>query len=123
MSVMDLLWERASQMLFVSREDFERGLEGWSMEVVEVRGVPAYVFVTRGPEFHFHSLGNFNSLRLKEFGIAIQKLIDQHGYAETRTPRHETTQRRVNERFGFFQVGEDDLDVHFRIERINRPCR
>jgi hypothetical protein len=119
--MIDAMWAAKPDLLFVEREDFARSLDDWDLEPVEVDGVVAFVFVIRGPEFHYHSLGTGKRQPLKRARERIGRQIAEHGYATTRTPKGDACQQRVNEMFGFAKTGEDELDVHYRIERM--PCR
>lgn len=117
--IADRLWEGASEILFISKDEFLRSLEGWQSEPVYCDGELAFVFFIKGPEFHFQSLSKRHLVLLMKMSRErLQKLIDIHGYALTRTPKMDTRQHSFNRAFGFSPVGEDEFDVCYRIETL-----
>lgn len=116
MSLVDLLWDKACENLYISREEFERSLDGWSIKPILLEGEEIGAALRRGTEFHFALFKKRvipRSLVVKVF----MPQLDEFGYLTTRTPRHEERQQRFNERFGFVQVGGDDLDIYYRLDR------
>lgn len=123
-SIVDLLWDKVEPVLYISKDQFVDSLEGWEIEPLVVEGEIAFVILTRGPEFHFDSLRTGHKIPLSRIRETIERLIATHGYAETRTPREDFKQRRVNVLFGCERVGEDEYDIHYRLEKIGRRiCR
>src|SRR5215207_5462171 len=121
----DLLF--AETPLFITREQFEQSLEGWTLDpVLRADGSIGIIFVSRGPEFHFAKFGadiQASREHLKKYPGA---LIAEHGYALTKTPKTAVRQQRFNERLGFYRVGEDDWDIHYRIDHLRMkesPCQ
>lgn len=113
----ELVWERASEFLFnVSREDYLRDLEEWTLELIECQGRPAFIWAQRGPEFHLLKLFEDHcTVPLRRYRERLRAVIEEHGSVFTRTPRHEKKTRFFNELMGFHVVGEDHLDVHYRM--------
>lgn len=104
--------------LFYTREQFERTLDGWQIhEVYGASGI-AGVVITRGPEFHFAKWDPAYQVSRADLRRWPGELIEQHGYAITRTPKYDKRQQRFNERLGFERVGEDEYDIHYRITRL-----
>ncbi len=116
--MLDLLWEHRHPLLFVSKEVFAKALEGWDIRPVEIAGVLAFITLQNGPDFHFQSLGTGHQLSRAMILTFVQAIIDQHGYATTKTPKEAQRQHRFNRLFGFEVVGEDEFDIHYRIERL-----
>ena len=117
MDLVGALWEHSP--LFVSREEFERTLDGWTLEPVhDAAGEVAVIFVVKGPEFHFCKLDETYQATREILRRYPGELIARHGYALTRTPKEDRRQRRFNERLGFYAVGEDEHDVHYRIDKL-----
>lgn len=120
----DLLF--ACTPLFLTREQFEQTLDGWEIDpVLRADGSIAAVFVVKGPEFHFAKFDGLHASRahLKKYP---GELIAQYGYALTKTPKTDTRMQRFNERLGFYRVGEDDWDIHYRIDQLRKkepPCQ
>jgi hypothetical protein len=114
----DRLWEKAEPVLYITKEEFLKSLEGSYIEPIEIDGELAFATLQKGPLFHFHSFGTKRQISLKMIRAFLQKIIDQYGYAETRTPKDDERQHRFNTILGFKQVGEDEFDTHFRIERL-----
>jgi hypothetical protein len=119
--VIDKLWEKAEPTLFISKEQFIASLDGWTIEGLEIDGELAFVGMQKGPEFHFQNFGAKHRITMKMAKAYLQPLITQYGYVMTRTPKDDARQHRFNRRFGFEITGEDEFDVHYRLERI-RPC-
>lgn len=118
MSVIDRIWEQAEPLLFISKEEFVRNLDGWEIEPVEIDGTVAFATMTKGPAFHCHSFETGQAIPLHMLKAFVQKIIDQYGYATTKTPHEAEKQHRFNRIFGFKKVGEDEFDVHYRIDKI-----
>lgn len=118
-AAIDLLWEQARERLFITREQFEQGLQGWHIDPVEnERGTIAAVFVSRGPVFHFAKFDKALRCTKAHLRKYPGELIQRHGYAFTTTPKDDTRQIAFNKRIGFFVVGEDEHDYHMRIEKL-----
>jgi hypothetical protein len=116
-TVLDLLWERDSEILYISREEYMEALAGWNVESVYGPNGIAAAFVSRGPEFHFLKFDDTLQATREHLRKYPGSLIAKHGYALTRTPKDDARQRRFNQRLGFVVVGEDEFDFHLRIER------
>jgi hypothetical protein len=115
-ALLDLLWEDSP--LFVTREAFEKGLEGWDLHDLHGPTGVAIIFVVKGPEFHFCKCDPAYQVTREDLRQWPGSLIERYGYAETRTPKDDTRQQRFNQRLGFVQVGEDEQHVHYRITRM-----
>lgn len=113
--------------LYLSREEFEQTLEGWTIDpVLRDDGSIGIIFVSKGPEFHFAKFGT----DIQASRAILQKypgeLIATHGYALTKTPLTDRRQQRFNERLGFYRIGEDQFDVIYRIDQLRKkepPCQ
>ncbi len=103
----------------VSFLEFAMSVEGWDVRPAFRNGKMVAVLKFQGPEFHFHSFGNYSFTRQDMRDEIFQPLWDQFGYARTRTPKTDTRQQRFNERFGFYRIGEDDHDIHYQIYKRN----
>lgn len=117
-NLIDLLWNDAREALYITKEEFVQNLQGWTIEPVSIDGRVAFITLTNGPQFHFQTLRSGQRISMKMIRTFLQKIIDEHGYAETRTPKEDTRQRRFNERFGFKIVGDDEYDVVYRIDGL-----
>lgn len=117
-AIRDRLWEKAEPSLYISKDEFLYWLDGWDIEPVEIDGELAFVTLRKGPLFHFESFGTKRLISPKMIRAFLQKIIDEHGYAETRTPKGDKRQHRFNLAYGFQIVGEDELDTIFRIEKL-----
>lgn len=122
--LVETLWQRAQEKLYITREQFVASLEGWTIEPIEVAGETAFVTLRRGPEFHFSSLETGHRIPLGVIRARLAGIIAEHGYALARTPKDDRKQRRVNEFFGARIVGEDTFDVHYRLDSLKgeAPC-
>lgn len=114
MDIIGRLWEDSP--LFLTRAEFERTLQGCDIEPVEEDGRAIGCFLVKGPEFHY---AKFDATPVGKRHLArLAALIEQHGYAVTRTPKDDRRQCRFNEKLGFVKVGEDELDITYRIEKM-----
>lgn len=116
--LLDLLWQDA--LVFVTREEFDKTLDGWDLEPIEQNGKTAVIFTVKGPEFHFSKLDPAFQCTRETLRRYPGELIAQHGYALTRTPKDDQRQLRFNRRLGFYPVGEDEHFVHLRIDQLRR---
>lgn len=115
--LMGRLW--ADSPLFLTREEFEKSLEGWTLDPIrDAAGNAAVLFVVNGPRFHFAKFDPAYQAGREILRKYPGELIERYGYALTSTPKEDARQRRFNERLGFFQVGEDEHDIHYRIEKL-----
>lgn len=120
----DLLWEKASTVLYVTKAQFLASLEGWTITPVEHAGELVVITVTKGPELHFQALGK--PIPMAVVRSIVGTILEQHGHVVVRTPKTEPRQQRFNRAIGFVQTGEDDYDIHFRMDRFRErsaPCQ
>jgi hypothetical protein len=113
--------------LYLSREEFVKSLEGWTLDPVEVGGQVIGCFVVRGPEMHFQKWGAAPATRdmLRRYPGS---LIKQYGYATTRTPKEDARMLAFNKRLGWYEIGETEYDVLLRIDADtfkvkDQPCQ
>lgn len=116
-NIIDRLWQQIEPIVYITRGQFERGLVDWKIEPVEIDGVLAYATLTRGPEFHYTTFNVGKPLSIGMLRRWLDPTIDQYGYAETRTPKDEPRQHRLNIRLGCIVTGEDEFFTHYRLER------
>lgn len=116
MDLIGKLWQDSP--LFLTRAEFEKTLEGWTLEPIYKDGEVAVVFVVKGPEFHFSKLDPSYQAGREILRRYPGELIARYGYALTRTPKDDVRQMRFNSRLGFFVIGEDEYDLHLRIEKL-----
>lgn len=114
--MVDALYRRSP--LFVSREAFERTLDGWDIRAVVIDRRPAFITAVRGPEFHFSELGTGRPISRQMIRDFLKPVIAEHGYAQTKTPKDDVRQRRFNERYGFHAVAEDGEFVTYSISQV-----
>lgn len=106
-SIVDRLYEDCP--LYLTREEHAKAL---SKLTIEEFG--AGCFLINGPEIHF---AKFDASPLTPRHVRrVQQLVREYGYATTRVPKEDTRIQRFAERIGFRQVGEDQYDMHYRIE-------
>jgi hypothetical protein len=116
-ALIEALWRQAEPNVFIDREQFAAGLQQYDQVLV----TPAFVFLAKGPEFHFLSLGTKQPMSLKFIRETLSAFIKQHGYACTRTPVEDKRQQRFNEKLGFYKTHEDEHDIFYRIDEV-KPC-
>lgn len=129
--VRELIWQDASRSLFMSREAYMRALDDWQVEPLERDGEPAFVMLTKGPEFHIVAFRTGARFPMKEFLRRLRSIADEHGYVTTRTPLYDLEQlnlvampdeasglqHEVNRRLGFVEIGRDACDIIYRLDR------
>jgi hypothetical protein len=117
--VIDALWSQIEPDVYITREQFARGLEEWEITPIRIGGELAYVTLIRGPELHYTSFGGH---RISPGLIRgwLAPLLERYGYATTRTPREELRQQRLNVLIGGRVTEESEFFVHFRLDQ---KCR
>ncbi len=111
------MWEESP--LFLTRAEFEKTLEGWTLDpLLNEAGEVAMVFVVNGPAFHFAKFDKAYQPGRKDLRRYPGEMIERYGYALTSTPREDARQLKFNRRLGFYQVGEDEYDIHQRIDKL-----
>lgn len=120
--VREQIWQEASEHLYCTREQYMAMLDDWAIKVLEVDDQPAFAILERGPEIHLITLRSGHRFPLKLFAAELERIVDQHGYVQTRTPKDsDARQHRANLRFGFKKADEDELDIIYRFTR-STPC-
>jgi hypothetical protein len=115
-AVIEAMWRQTEPHVFITREQFEQGLAGWTIEPVERDGELLGAFVTRGPELHFSTFKRV-PFSLQLIRNHVDPILKKYGYIETRTPKTEIRQQRFNERLGFVREGEDEFFVHYKMSK------
>lgn len=120
----DTLWGLKPELLFVTREQFAAALDGWDIDPREAGGEVAFIWITKGTEVHYVSLGTGRAMPTAMVRDVLQRVIDRHGYATVKTPKQDLRQQRFNRTLGFYQTGEDEYDVHLRMDKFGgKPCQ
>jgi hypothetical protein len=114
--VIDRLWAQIEPDVYITREQFVRGLVDWDIEAIRIDGELAFVTLTRGPEFHYTSFG-VGKISIAMIRLWLAPILDLHGYATTRTLKSEPRQHRLNLRLGCTVTGEDEFTIHYRLDR------
>lgn len=113
--VIDRLWAEIEDIVFITRDQFERGLREWDIIPVEIDGA-SFVTLRRGPEFHVANAGTGRPITTRMIRMCIAPILEQYGFVTTRTPKDDERQCVVNRRFGFKAIGEDEFFTHFRMQ-------
>lgn len=117
--LIDRLWVKAEPMFFATKDEFVRGLSDWDIyPVADASGAVVVIVATNGPHMHFETTETGRPITRRIVHQVLDPLIEKFGYAVTKTPKTELRQRRFNELIGFVMVGEDEYDIHYRIERV-----
>jgi hypothetical protein len=120
--IIDRIWEAAEPEVFIPKAAFMAGLDSWDIQPVEIDGEMAFVTMTNGPAFHFHSFDTGHAISRRMIKDFLKRITDHYGYATTKTPKEDTRQHRFNLMFGFKVVGMDEYDIFYRIDRSG-PCQ
>lgn len=119
--VVDALWGQIEPIAYITRDQFVRGLADWSIESARFCDRLAFVFLARGPEFHFASFDTGATVTLKMIRSHLDPIMETHGYAMTRTPKDGfEREHRFNRAFGFKVCGEDEF---FTLYKLEPKCR
>ena len=116
----------------MSREEFYAQLDDWDVEVLTVDAKPAFALKTKGPEFDLVDLKTGAVFPLKAFLARLRAMLDEYGFVTTRAqklelggylvpvrardPRGHGVRHLFNRRRGFVQTGEDEHDIHYRMD-------
>lgn len=112
--LIDWLWAKAEPDVYITKEQFVAGYEGWHLYDIQQDGKLVAIVAEKGPEMHFQPTGVPISRRIVK--QVMQGLLDRHGHVVTKTPQQELRQQRFNELIGFRVTGRDEYDVHYRID-------
>lgn len=117
-SLEDLIWQRASEVLFIEKEQYIEQLRTYQVEAVERDGALLGAVMRKGPEFHFVTFGNAARIDRQTVRAVLEPQLAEYGYVLTRTPKPDTgRQHRFNRTMGFVAVGEDEYNIHYRLDR------
>lgn len=114
-----LLWAKVEPSLYITREQYIAGLEGWTLTPHDVRGVWMGIALTKGSEFHFVTLGEKWRLTRRDIRRYLEPILVEHGVVTTQTLLDDTRQQRFNELIGFERVKEDEYYVHYALKRLS----
>lgn len=115
--LIDILWAKASEHLYCSKEQYVETLKGWAIEAVEQDGVPVGAVLRKEDEFHFITFGAAPRISRATVRAVLAPQLEAFGHVLTRTPRLEERQHRFNKTVGFVQTGEDEYNIHYRLDR------
>lgn len=115
--IIRMLWEIDKDKLFISEQDYFNSFSNCELTPIYTDNVITGVVITKGAEIHYQVFGKMviTKAMMRQF---LADLILKYGFAFTRVPKDNIRQQRLNERIGFFKVGEDEFDIHYRVERI-----
>lgn len=118
--LINALWDHVEPMMFITKEEFVASLGGWAIEGFEKDGRLNLITLTKGPEFHFFTLGDGNRFSMKEVRGFLQPIIDRHGFVRTKTQKDDLRQQRFNRLIGFEAEGESEFSIHYKMEKFRR---
>lgn len=121
--LLDMLWEKAEPLAFFPKEQFIDALADWEIYPALKNDKVIAILTEKGPELHFETMHTGLGFPRKDLFAIVQRMIDRYGYATTKTPKHELRQHKFNQILGFEVVGEDEYDIHFRIDKIRSSRR
>ena len=118
MDVLDLLWESVAPALYITKEQYLAGLDGWEVTPHVVDGAIVAAVLTKGPELHFVTFGPAWSLSRADLRRYLEPILEAHGVVTTKTPVEDARQRRFNKILGFEQTGIDEEYVYLALTRL-----
>lgn len=126
MEIKELLWTSAESTVYITKEQYLAGLEGWSITPHLVAGVLVGAVLTKGPELHFATFGPKWRLTRADIRRYLEPVLAAHGRVETKTPVEDARQRRFNRILGFEETGADEFYVRLTLRRLpfakDTPC-
>ncbi len=111
-----MLWAQIEPDVYITRDQFVRGLADWDIEPVLIQGGLAFAGLSRGTEFHLVKLDAKRWITLQMLWGLLNPIMERHGFVTTRTPKEDARQHRFNLSFGFYVTGEDEFCVHYRLD-------
>ncbi len=115
----EALWLEMEPGVYITRSQFMAQLAEWDTRLVEIKGIPAMVTFTKGPEFHFASLNTGVSITLGLIRSCIADVIGKHGFWTTSTPiEGYDRQHRLNRKIGCRVTGTDENFVYYRLDAL-----
>ena len=119
MNVVDKIWDELKDVLYISKEQYIKSLDGYAI-VPEFNddGQMIGAVIHKGPHFHFILFGIKWKLTKAMLAKWPGSLIEEYGYAETMTPVEDTRQQRFNKRIGFVETKRDANYIYYKIERV-----
>lgn len=118
--LIDRLWAQIEPHVYITRDQFARGIEDWDVTPVEIGGELAFTTLAHGPEFHFTSFGTGHKITRDMIRAHIDPIMEKFGFVTTRTPKDDARQARLNRALGFKVTHEDEF---FAFSRLDGPCR
>lgn len=112
----EALWRHDRRSTFLTRTQYLAGLREWDVKPHTVQGETVAVVATKGPEFHYVTLGSRWTLTRSDLRALLQPILDEHGCVRTRTPVEDTRQQRFNERIGFERAGVDEFYIYYEMK-------
>lgn len=112
----ELIWEQASQVLFISKEEYLEHLRGYELEPFEKDGELLMIVMRKEAELHVVTF-KAGAITKRMVRGAFTPQLEKYGYLTTRTPKVDARQHRFNRAMGFVAVGEDQYNVHYRLDR------
>jgi len=116
-AIEDMIWEKAAEDLYIGKAEYMAQLATWEIEPVERCGTIIGAVLRRGAEFHFATFGATPRIGRDTVRDVLAPQLAQFGYVTTKTPKPETRQHRFNRAVGFVAVGEDEFNIHYRLDR------
>ncbi len=120
MDLSEVLWADVEEKLYITKDEYFARLEGWKIDGVYQDGELICVTTIKGPEFHFCLTGKCKRVTMAQIKMVTQPVLDEYGYLLTRTPKYEERQHRFNRVCGFYPVGEDEFNIHYRLDGWGR---
>ena len=114
---LDRIWEDVEPGVYITREQFDGALDDWTIQAFDVGGIPAYVTMVKGPEFHFAILAPLAVATRKIMSACLKPIFDAYGYVITRTPYDDTRQQKFNKMLGFHPIATDEFFIVYRLDK------
>lgn len=108
------VFEYVSQTIFITRSQFDQLIKQWVLKPIGDR----FIWMQQGPEVHFIRIADGGIEPLKWLKLA-EECIGHYGCIVGKVKKENTKVLRFIERVGGYRTGEDEYDVHIKIERLN----
>ena len=101
-------------------DSFNRMLEDWDVEYIEINGTRVGVFFNKGTEIHFSILPRYRGKWLSKRLVRklLSPLLDKYGFITTMVPDNKPHGHKIVQKFGFYEVGRIQHFTVYRLERL-----
>lgn len=113
----DLIWDQMKTDVFITKEQFLKGLEGWDLQPILSHGDVVGATWVKGCEFHFSAFRS-KWVTNRHIHEALKPLLKKHGRIEIDVAKDNPRIRKFAERIGFREVGESEFFTRLTLKEL-----